>query len=109
MKTETEKKIDAILDEREQMRDEIILFSKTILSFGPLLLTILSTAFVASLSEDVPAIIKNNRGCPLPLHCSPRKETEPAIWRSRIFVGVLVFNNEKILLSVSECNSLLDD
>jgi hypothetical protein len=58
----TKIKIEVILDELRQRRDEIVLLLRAMLGLGPLLVVVLSGAFVASLGTEVPPLISENRG-----------------------------------------------
>jgi hypothetical protein len=57
-----EKCIEAILDERRQLRQELIVLQRTIMGLVPLLVTVLGGFFIASLSKDVPLFFQANRG-----------------------------------------------
>ena len=57
-----DKRIEAILDERRQLREELMLLQRYLMGLGPVLMTVLGSAFVATLGKDAPAFIQANRG-----------------------------------------------
>ncbi|GAM10757.1 hypothetical protein OR1_03054 [Geobacter sp. OR-1] len=56
-----EKRIEAILDERRQLRDELIMFQRALVGLGPILVTVWGGIFVAILGKDAPRFFQENR------------------------------------------------